>query len=149
MPEYQGYTQNAWKGNKYEKTSDLPLKEIAKRIKAEAIAKYGNKIKLSVKTDHFANGCSIDATITGYQGESIYNDVYLEYKASGQKVMFDRWLSDNFSRLGIMPYDKHAKQRYTDELHEIIDGIEAIGNKYRRSDCDAMIDYFDVSFYWE
>ena len=148
MPAYQGYTQSAWKGEQYDKTSDLSLKEIAKRIKREALAKYGKKIKLSVKTEHFANGCSIDATVTAFNGESIYSDLYLEYRARGQRVFFDQRLSDNFKRLGVMPYDEEAKRRYCKKLDEIIRGVKAIGDKYNRSDCDAMIDYSDVHFYW-
>ena len=139
MASYQGYTDNAWKGDKYEATHDLPLKEIAKRIKKEALAKYGDKIKLSVKTDHFANGCSIDATITGYNGE-LFSEAWREYKASGQNIFFDAWLRDS----------KYSSQspRHSEELQAILKDIEAIGNQYNRSDCDGMIDYFDVNFYW-
>ena len=56
------YTANGWKGEQYEKTKDLPLKEIAQRIKKEALDKYP-QIKLSVITDHYSMGCSIDVRV--------------------------------------------------------------------------------------
>ena len=140
-----GYTANAWKGNKRDAVQNMSLKDIAKTIKKEALKKYGDKIKLSVKTDHFANGCSIDATITAYAGGDVLSKEALEWQAGNQNSPFKTWLRDD-PQLS-KGYDWDAPY-YSRELSKIIESIDEIGKSYNKEDCDSMIDYFNVDYYW-
>lgn len=121
------YTQNGWTGDKYKEVSEKNLStvDIAKLIRKELKEKYLG-IKVSVRSEYFANGSSID--------------VYI--KDCGFNPINPEWDPGNYD----LPMDQN--QRYTDKAKQLLKELEKLGNKYRRSDCDGMIDYFDVNFWY-
>lgn len=120
QPKKEFYTSSGWKGEQYEKTKDLPLKEIAQRIKKEALAKHP-EIKLSVVTDHYSMGCSIDVRV--------------------KEVPF-KLLDPEKTR-------EERTYRFTEKAQSLLEEIRKIGNQYQRSDCDGMIDYYSVHFHYD
>jgi hypothetical protein len=121
----KGYTQNAWQGDKYESTKDLSTVEKAKLIRKEIRDKYPSKKgwKISVRSQYFSMGSSIDVFI--------------------EDMPFDpfnpKWKPNN--------YENH-EHIYNEETEVILKDLESIGNQYNYSDCDGMIDYFNVDFYY-
>ena len=118
------YTQNGWKGDKYDR--NLTTKEIAKRIREQLKKEYSD-CKFSVKKHEFAGGASISVTIKETP-KSIYatNNDIINYS------LFDKSENDdNFNAYG----------------NKLIKDIFKICNSYRYSDCDGMIDYFCTNFY--
>ena len=113
------YTQSGWKGSRYNK--ELSATEIAKLIRKEIRTKYP-KMKTSIRTKYFAGGCSIDVEIK----DCGYNPINPEWDYKCNRV----------------------SEIYTDEAKQLLKEIEAMGDKYRRSDCDGMIDYFDTNFWY-
>jgi len=127
----RNYSQQGWEGNKYRDTKELPLKEIAAKIKQEVQAKYP-EIKVSVRTDHYSGGRSIDVHI-----------ISAPFKLLVRKVIYPEMAN--------LPEDKIPKYAwgwaYTPKAQEVLDGIKKICNQYNYDDSDGMIDYFDTSFY--
>jgi hypothetical protein len=130
-PHREFYTQNGWEGKKYQETKNLPLKEIAKRVKKEVLAKHPY-INISVKTDHFSGGSSLDVHITAYPKQ------FLEKKLL-------------YTEMSHLPEDKIPKYAWVASEDEnakaLLKDIEHIVNQYRYDDSDSMIDYFSNNFY--
>lgn len=118
------YTPYGWKGQKYSESEKLSLKEIAQRIKKEILAKHP-EISISVKTEHFANGCAINIHV-----------VSVPFKAFVKEPLYPGQQDSKYFTL-----------RYTDAGTALIDEIQHIANQYRRDDSDAQIDYFNTNFY--
>lgn len=116
------YTSNGWKGEKYETTKDLSTTDIAKLIRKD-IKECFPSIKVSVRTQYFSGGSSIDVYII----DAGFNQINPEWAPQNPLL---------------------SVSRYTERGKQLLKDIEAIGNKYNRSDCDGMIDYFDVHFYY-
>jgi len=112
------YTSYGWAGEKYEQTEDLPLKEIAKRIKAEINEKYPD-VKVSIRSEYYSGGCGIDIKILSVPFSKIINDS------------------------NIMERDRY----YTPEAKSLLEGIQKIADQYRYSDSDGQIDYFSTNFH--
>lgn len=119
QPQREFYTSNGWKGEQYEKTKDTPLKEIAQKIKKETLVKFP-QIKISVVIDHYSMGCSIDVRVKEIPFKLL----------DPEKTREDR------------------TYRYTEKAQSLLKEIEKIGNQYRLSDCDGMIDYYHVNFHY-
>lgn len=117
------YTSNGWKGENYEKTKNLSTVEVAKLIRNEIKIKYPD-IKVSVRSKYFSMGSSID--------------VYI--KDCGFNPINPGWNPRNI--------DNGNNSRYTDKTKLLLKELKEIGDKYQRSDCDGMIDYFDVNFWY-
>jgi ATP-dependent phosphoenolpyruvate carboxykinase len=113
------YTPYGWKGDKYDETKHLPIKEIAKLIKKEIQKKFPD-IKVSVRSKIYSGGQSIRITI----------------KEVPFRVINPEW-GQSF----------YVTRKYTKEAERLIEEIEKIANRYRFSDCDPMIDYFHTNFY--
>jgi len=107
-----------FEGTKYQETQNLPLKKIAKHIKAEVLQKYP-EIKISVKTKSFSGGCAINIHITAFPYE-LYQDVTI----GGQK-----------------------SRDYSEKAKETLKGIQEIANQYRWDESDPQTDYFLCNFY--
>jgi len=119
------YTQNGWKGGKYEETKNLSTTEIAKLIRKEIKQKFPN-IKASVRTEYFSGGSAINVVIK----ECNFNPINPNYQLNSIALAYQN-------------------PRYTDRGQKLLDDIEKIGNQYRYSDCDGMIDYFNVNFWFD
>lgn len=130
-PQRQFYTQNGWEGKKYQESRNLPLKEIAKLVKKEVLVKHPY-INISVKTEHFSGGKSLDVTIIAYPKH------FLEKKLI-------------YPEMSNLPEDKIPKHAYSaledDNARTLIKDIEHIINQYRYDDSDGMIDYYNTNFY--
>ena len=117
------YTPNGWKGEKYEKSKNFSTVEVAKLIRKEIKKKYPD-ILVSVRSMYFSMGSSIDVII----------------KDCGFNPVNPAWNPRNI--------DMGSNPRYTDKARQLISELEEIGNRFRRVDCDGMIDYFDVNFWY-
>ena len=113
------YTSNEWKGKKYDR--ERPTKDVAKLIRRDIKAKYGNKVKASVRTEHFNNGNEIDIKIKDLAKNPINPD-----------------------------WEPHKQQGwgniYTDDAEQLIDNIVKICKQYQWKEV-GMIDYCDCNFY--
>jgi len=131
LPKPRTITNDGWKGSKYERTRNLPLKEVAKLIKSEIQIKYPF-IKVSVSTKHFSGGREVNVHITSYPKTFLVKKViYPEYENQPEdKIPSFAWS---------YPYDEDAQN--------VVDGIRKIVDSYNYDNSDSQIDYFDKSFY--
>lgn len=117
------YTQNGWKGDKYDR--NLDIKTIAKLIR-EQLKKEFSDCKFSVRKSEFSGGCGLCVTVKE-TSKNIYSD-----------------LNNNIINYQI-------GNAYHEELSEygkkLITRVWEIINQYRFSDCDGQIDYFHTNFY--
>ena len=117
------YTQNGWKGDKYDR--NLDIKTIAKLVR-EQLKKEFSDCKFSVRKSEFSGGCSLDVTI----------------KETSKNIYAD-------SNNNIINYQ--IGNAYHEELtsygNKLITRVWEIIDQYRFSDCDGMIDYFNTNFY--
>jgi hypothetical protein len=120
-----------WKGSKYEKTRHLPIKEIAKLVKAEIHDKYP-KIKVSVATKSFSGGREVNVHIKSYPNHFLIKKViYPEMEGlPDEKIPSYAW-----------------GWKYTADAQSVVDGIKKILNSYNFDDSDLQTDYFSNSFY--
>jgi hypothetical protein len=116
----QNYTGYGWEGSAYKKTKNMRTSDVAKLIKKELKEKFPNW-KFSVKTELYSGGSSINVRITSLP----YNPLNPNY---------------DFNR-----YGSHV---YIEKFEQDLKKAESVGNKYRYSDSDAMIDYFSTNFYY-
>ncbi|MFI5864547.1 hypothetical protein [Streptomyces sp. NPDC051546] len=135
-------------GSRYEQVKHLSTTEIAKRIRADiklarkveaklgtetgsevavtdslaALATMPKKIKVSVRTDYFSGGSSIDVRV--------YN---LPEKGWGYIEETDMW----------------GKPRWVEgpELSAILTALKEIHRAYNFNGSDSMVDYFHVNYY--
>lgn len=113
-----------FKGSKYEVNKDLSTTEIAKLIRKEIKERFPN-IKVSVHTEYFANGSSIDVWV----------------QDAGFNPINPKWNPRDYST------PMHINPIYTEQGKQLLKDLEAIVNQYNRDNSDTQIDYFDVSFY--
>lgn len=137
------YTQNGWKGSNYD--SNLSLKEIAVLVRNFCKTVYP-ECKFSVTT-HYASMCqSLDVTLM----ESPYrcNKTVDELSDSD---LYDGHYS-YYYRYGRETTECEKKyfleNCYTPEINKILEDVDQFVESYNYSDCDGMVDYFDVNFYY-
>jgi len=107
-------------GIKYLETKQLPLKEIAKRAKAEILEKHP-EIKVSVRTEHYS---SIKIEVTAIPKD--FQPYKKEPLAQG------------------LPY---TTIRRTDAGQKLLNELEEILRAYNREDIEIETDYCNVHFY--
>lgn len=140
MPAYCD-PDNERRGAKHEATKSLSTVEIAKRMRAdikEAInaGRLPKGLKVSVRSDSFSGGCSIDIRVTALPEDfRIVAPLYLQ------------WAIDNPQeyRYGRAPFPHH--ETVTPECADLLAKLKAIHGSYNRDNSDAMSDYFDVRYY--
>lgn len=122
------YSPSGWQGTKYEEVrkKSLTTTEVAKLIRKDIKKKYP-KLKVSVRTEYFAGGSSIDARIKDFG----FNPINPTYNP-------DDWRSGDY-----------RNPMYTPRALKIMEGIKKIGDKYRYEDIDSMTDYHATSFFWD
>lgn len=118
------YTSNGWKGSRYE--MGRSTKDIAAAIRAYVKKAYPD-CKFSVTT-HYASMCS-EISVSMVSGP---------YEA----------LKDGGSRHDVNYYYIERDEVLTDWARAVMIDVNDCIKSYRRSDCDSMIDYFDVNFYY-
>ncbi len=109
-----------FEGLQYQETKHLPLKEIAKKVKAEITEKHP-EIKVSVRTSDYS---AIDVEITAIPKD------FQPYK----KELLDPHLPCTTIR------NTEAGQQLLDELENILDA-------YNRKDIEIETDYCNVRFF--
>lgn len=140
MSKEYAYTQNYTEGEKYQSSGSLSTTDIAKLIRKDLASAFPKKdgYAFSVITDYFSGGSSITVKVksvpfTPYSQEYAQKVVDNGYK---QRPASD-WVYE-------MP---HYRSFYNDIYKRFIDDVIRIVDSYNYSDCDGMIDYFDVNYY--
>jgi len=118
----QFYTQNGHQGEKYEDTKGLTTVQIAKLIRQEIKKKYPT-MKIYVRSHLYSGGSSI----------------YVRIKDCGFNPLNPEWNPREVSNIKI--------HRYNEKARKLQEELQKIGEKYNYSDCDGMIDYFNVRFW--
>lgn len=130
---------NEVRGEKYETTQRLDIKEIAKLIRADikAAQKSGELptgLKTSVRIDRYAGGQSLDIRVTDLGGIPLYSEI-------GAK---------NIKETGSVAGEDHRTpyhETIAPEAKKILETLKTIQGSYNRDNSDVMTDYFDVRFY--
>lgn len=130
----QFYTQNGWQGKNYD--MNLSTTEIAALIRAyvkEAYPLY----KFSITRQYFSMGSSISVALM-----EAPHDAFVEGRAPKDGyVQNAAWY---FKRMENNESDRYA---LTEQTIAVLQDVQRFIDSYNRSDCDGMIDYFDVNFY--
>lgn len=120
-----------------DKTS-LPLKEIAVRVRADikAAIKAGKLpvFKVSVRTDCYSMGCSLDVVVTAVPaGYLVANAAHVAWE-----------MENPHSYFGAAP--EAARSNINARAAKDLETLDAIVRKYHRDDSDMMTDYYSVNF---
>lgn len=150
------YTQNGWKGSRYD--SDMSLKEIAQRVR-EFVREAFPTYRFSVRTS-YASMCQelrvemkeSPAPVVKTLDELTDDDVH---EIIRQANRMNDWLLSSWSgseaRAAIADLWKRYKSMYripTERAAAVRDEVDAYVQSYNFDDCDSMIDYFHVKFYY-
>lgn len=150
------YTQFGWEGSRYD--CDLSLKEIAKIVRAYVKEKYPT-YKFSVRT-HYASMCQELAVVLKESPIEIYK--VAEEVSEEEELAFikkaernnlwhlNSWTRENFESEYKKITEEHGDfyKIMNEATKAVIDDVDAFVNSYNYNDCDGMIDYFDVNFYY-
>ena len=117
------YTQNGWKGANYDSnrsTGDVSkiLREYVKRVYPDH--------KFSITTQYYSGGSDIHVALMTAPYEALKN--------GKQHSLNQYYLKED--------------EALTPAAKRVMLDINRVINSYRMSDCDSMIDYFNVSFYY-
>ena len=153
----QFYTENGWSGSNY--NSALSLKEIAQIVRTYIKEKYP-LYKFSVRTS-YASMCQElhvklkESPIEIYKSfEDMTDDDKSEcmrqMRLSGKFTLscwYDEELRTEFERVWSEPYGDEYRC-LNDVTKAVVEDVDRFVNSYNYNDCDGMIDYFDVNFYY-
>ena len=165
------YTQNGWKGSKYDETRHLSVVEIAKLIRKDLKAEFP-ECKFSVTTES-ASMCreiyvslmespypaymTKEEIIEARKDETIWNDyrhpLNKRYNIYINGRYYDCNCRTNFTEQRELTDEEievfcNTANIQTEKMTSILKKVDAIVSSYNRQDCDGMIDYFDVRFYY-
>lgn len=150
------YTQNGWKGSRYD--SSRSLKEIAEAVR-QFIKEQFPTYKFSVRT-HYASMCE-ELTVEMKEAPcKVYKD-FSELTKQDKSELISRMEYNNVFALTSWN-DSELEQEFTriwaengewyrcvsDQIKAAAEAVDEYVNSYNYSDCDGMIDYFDVNFYY-
>lgn len=150
------YTEYGWEGSRYD--SSLTLKEIAKIVRLYIKEKYPT-YKFSVRTS-YASMCQElhvslkESPIAIYKQDDQLS--YEDFKQIAKKLfryddekMFDFLDSPKDEKIRIIKESESRCSNILNEItQEIIKDVDSFVKSYNYEDCDGMIDYFDVNFYY-
>lgn len=152
----QFYTQFGWEGSRHD--WNRSLKEVAQIVRAYVKEKYPT-YKFSVRTSY----------------ASMCQELHVELKESPIEIYknFDELTPDDFidiskalymwnngDRMDFLNATDEEKKKMIDEstnryknimndiTKKVVDDVDTFVKSYNYSDCDGMIDYFDVDFYY-
>lgn len=151
------YTANGWKGENY--SNSRSLKEIAQLVRA-FIKEFYPTYKFSVRTS-YASMCQElhvelkESPIEIYKSfEELTEDEKhqlirrMEYNHVFTLTCWnDAELKAEFERIWAAPGGDWYKC-LNDATRAAVEAVDAYVNSYNYNDCDGMIDYFDVNFYY-
>lgn len=121
------YTQNGWKGENY--NGFMSTKKITALIR-EYIKQTYPLYKFSVTFSSFSGGSSISISL-------------LEAPHEVLNIPNDK------THIQINHYYIDRNDELTEQTKELLTDINNFIKSYRFSDCDGMIDYFDVNFWYD
>lgn len=152
----QFYTMFGWEGSNHD--WNRSLKEVAQIVRAYVKEKYPT-YKFSVRTS-YASMCQElhvdikESPIEVYKpfDELTWDDFNeignrLYYWSGEDKVNFMNLPKDEKRKI-IEESDQSGRNILNDATKAVIEDVDAFVNSYNYSDCDGMIDYFDVDFYY-
>lgn len=142
------YTQHGWQGENY--SPDLTLKEIAQKTRAKLKKRFPN-CKFSVTTKYFSGGREMSVRLMAGPFEAATHHIDGAFNPS-----WDRKL---------VPFSGHAQlnenvfsEEYDDgnsngtlltkECWDVLKKVTDYVGSFRYDDCDGMIDYFNVNFWF-
>lgn len=130
---------NEVRGSKYEATKGLYGADLAKRIRqdikdAQKAGTIPAGFKISVRTDSYSGGYSIDVRVTAVPAEF---KILSDKMASWKKQFPNSYRNVPLSR----------DDMYSDEYNALIANLKAIHGAYNRDNSDSMVDYFDTRYY--
>lgn len=137
------YTQNGWKGSNYD--SNLSLKEIAVKVRNFCKEMYP-ECKFSVTTE-YASMCQelhVSLMESPYRCNKTVDELTEEEMYDGHYSFCYQYGHETDSR----QKEAFLRNYYTTELTKIMKDVDRYVNSFNYSDCDGMIDYFDVNFYY-
>lgn len=151
------YTANGWKGERYD--SSRSLKEIAQLVRAY-IKEFYPTYKFSVRTK-YASMCQelhvdmLEAPVRIFKTfEELSEDDINELRRKmvrNNVFTLKSWnreeLRAEFERIWSAP-DGDFYRCVNEQIRETAKAVDAYVNSYNYDDCDGMIDYFDVNFYY-
>ena len=154
----QFYTQFGWEGSRHDWSRSL--KEVAQIVRAYVKEKYPT-YKFSVRTS-YASMCQElhvalkESPIEIYKPfEELTSD---DFKTIGKRLFpWDWQIEDKLHFLNAQTEEKkrileESTDRYKNILNEaakaVINDVDAFVKSYNYEDCDGMIDYFHVDFYY-
>lgn len=126
------YTQNGWKGENYNRNTSL--KDIAKIVRNYVKLQYPT-FRFSITT-HYASMCQ---ELNIYLTEAPFDIIKHE----------SEWNEDEKLKAWRKEKEGFGKSiYYRDDISTMFADIDSFVRSYNREDCDSMIDYFDVDFYY-
>lgn len=149
------YTQNGWKGSKHD--WNRSLKEVAVCIRTYVKEMYPT-YKFSVRTSYASMCQELHVDLVNAPQE-----IYKKFDELTHDEVVQVWLKAErnwyVSRRGCLDdemmaevrkaYDEHKFLLVMTELAQaVIDDVNREVNSYNYEDCDGMIDYFHVDFYY-
>lgn len=153
---YEFYTEYGWAGENYNRAT--PLKEISKIVKNYVKEKYPT-YKFSVRMDKgtMSQELKVKMLESPIQIYKPFEDLTSEdfhrigrklYPYDGEKVCdFLNAPEDEKKRI-IETSDNRHKNVINEATQAVIDDVNKFVQSYNMEDCDGMIDYFDVKFYY-
>lgn len=150
------YTQNGWKGSNYE--AGRPLKEIAEAVR-KFIKEQFPTYKFSVRTK-YASMCQELIVEMKESPCKVYKE-YSELTEEDKHALIKRMEYNNVFTLTSWN-DTELEAEFTriwkekgeyyrcvsDQIKATAEAVDEYVESFNYSDCDGMIDYFDVNFYY-
>ena len=152
----QFYTMFGWEGSRYD--GSLTLKEISQIVRAYIKEKYP-LYKFSVRTSYASMCQELHVTMKESPIE-IYKTID-EFTNEDKSEFFRKAQHNGYWSLSCWN-DTEFKAKYNRIVSEhgdfykvmnevtkaVVEDVDAFVHSYNYSDCDGMIDYFDVNFYY-
>lgn len=152
----QFYTMNGWEGSRYD--GNLSLKEIAQIVRAYVKEKYP-LYKFSVRTS-YASMCQELRVELKESPVEIYKTVeelddndkldFLKKANRNGYWTLNSWNTEEFAAEYNRITAEHGNfYKVMNEVTKaVVEDVNALVKSYNYDDCDGMIDYFDVNFYY-
>lgn len=150
------YTEFGWEGSNH--SWNRTLKEVAQIVRAYVKEKYPT-YKFSVRTS-YASMCQelhVDLKESPYEIYKTFDELTDEEKDKLRTKMaynhyfnltswYDHELKAEFERI----WNEHGNffKCLNEVTQSVVDDVDAFVKSYNYEDCDGMIDYFDVDFYY-
>lgn len=150
------YTAHGWKGERYE--AGRSLKEIAQLVRAY-IKEFFPDYRFSVRT-HYASMCqellidmkeapaAIFKTFEEMTEDDIHDCIRIATRNNEWKLTSWTKAEAKAELERIWSTRGTAYKCLTDKTRATVKAVDEYVNSFNYDDCDAMIDYFDVNFYY-